>query len=232
MLNVSDLHVSYGTTPVLRGATLAIGPGEIVALIGRNGVGKTTLIKALIGLLPVISGTVNLGGDDITNLPAYHRARRGLGYVPQGRMIFPDLTVKENLLIGADLDPRGAAERIEATLDDFPRLRERLGQLGRTLSGGEQQILAIGRALVGNPKVLLLDEPTAGIQPSIVAEIEHQLCAINSARGLAIMLIEQNVELVAALATRVYVMDKGTIAAEIAPEQVQDEAIIRAYLAI
>lgn len=232
MLKVNDLAVSYGATPVLSGVSLAVDSGEIVAVIGRNAVGKTTLLKAIMGLLPTRSGTISLNAEDLTSLPAYHRARRGLGYVPQGRMIFADLTVHENLLIGADLDRKAGNNRIEAVLHEFPRLGERLRQLGGTLSVGEQQMLALGRTLVGDPKVLLLDEPTAGIQPSVVAEIEDLLRAVNAQRGLPMILVEHNVEMVAALSSRVYVMDKGNIVAEIEPGQVQDESIVRAYLAI
>ncbi len=232
MLRVNDLHVSYGATPVLRGVTLSVDSGEIVSVIGRNAAGKTTLFKAVMGLLPARSGTLSLDAQDLTSLPAHQRARRGLGYVPQGRMIFADLTVHENLLIGADLDRKRGRARIEAVLQGFPRLAERRRQLGGTLSGGEQQMLALGRALVSDPKMLLLDEPTAGIQPSIVAEIAEWLRAINAETGLPMILVEHNVEMVAALSSRVYVMDKGNIVAEIAPGQANDESIVGDYLAI
>jgi branched-chain amino acid transport system ATP-binding protein len=232
MLVVADLQASYGASPVLDGISLEIARDEIVGIIGRNGVGKTALARAIVGLLPVGSGSITLDGEELTALPPYRRARRGLGYVPQGRMIFPDLTVAENLMVGADLAPDGAAMRITAILDDFPRLRDRLRQRGGTLSGGEQQMLAIGRALAGNPKILLLDEPTAGIQPSIIDEIEQRLREINRVRPLPIMLIEQNIELVAALAARVYVMERGRLVAEISPAHLQDESIVRAYLAV
>ncbi len=232
MLRVNDLHVSYGATPVLRGVTLSVDSGEIVSVIGRNAAGKTTLFKAVMGLIPACSGTLSLDAQDLTSLPAHQRARRGLGYVPQGRMIFADLTVHENLLIGADLDRKRGRARIEAVLQGFPRLAERRRQLGGTLSGGEQQMLAHGRALVSDPKMLLLDEPTAGLQPSIVAEIAEWLRAINAETGLPMILVEHNVEMVAALSSRVYVMDKGNIVAEIAPGQANDESIVGDYLAI
>ena len=232
MLSVADVEVAYGRTPALKGVTLTVGAGEIVSIIGRNGVGKTTLLKTIIGLLPVRAGTLTLDGEDLTRLPAHERARRGLGYVPQGRMIFADLTVEENLLIGADLNPANARVLLEEVLAEFPRLRERYRQRGGTLSGGEQQMLALGRALVGGPKVLLLDEPSEGIQPSIVQEIEAKIASINRARGLAIVLVEQNIEFAAALARRIYVMEKGRIAREIAPQNVMDEDIVRDYLAV
>ena len=168
----------------------------------------------------------------MTRLPAHERARRGLGYVPQGRMIFAGLTVEENLLIGADLSPASGRALVEEVLTEFPRLRERYRQRGDTLSGGEQQMLALGRALAGDPKVLLLDEPSEGIQPSIVQEIGARIASISRARGLAIVLVEQNIEFAAALAQRIYVMEKGRIAREIAPERVMDEDIVRDYLAV
>jgi urea transport system ATP-binding protein len=232
MLSVADVHVAYGKTPALMGPSLVVGAGEIVSIIGRNGVGKTTLLKTIIGLLRVTSGAISLDGEDLTQLPAHERARRGLGYVPQGRMIFADLTVEENLLVGVDLNRANGRALLEEVLAEFPRLRERYRQRGDTLSGGEQQMLALGRALVGGPKVLLLDEPSEGIQPSIVQEIEVKIASISRARGLAIVLVEQNIELAAALARRIYVMEKGRIAREIAPENVMDEDIVRDYLAV
>jgi branched-chain amino acid transport system ATP-binding protein len=232
MLSVADVHVAYGRTPALVGPSLTVGAGEIVSIIGRNGVGKTTLLRTIIGLLRVTSGAIHLDGRDVTRLPAHERARRGLGYVPQGRMIFAGLTVEENLLVGADLNPAGSRALVEDVLTEFPRLRERYRQRGDTLSGGEQQMLAIGRALAGGPKVLLLDEPSEGIQPSIVQDIEAKIASISRARGLAIVLVEQNIEFAAALARRIYVMEKGRIAREIAPERVMDEDIVRDYLAV
>jgi len=232
MLIVRDLHVAYGKTLVLTGVSLDVAQGEIVSIIGRNGVGKTTLLKTLIGLLPAQAGSIALQGEDLAALPAHVRARRGFGYVPQGRMIFGDLSVEENLLLGAELNRATSRQLVDEVLEEFPRLRDRLRQRGGTLSGGEQQMLALARALVGAPKMLLLDEPSAGIQPSIIQEIEARIAAANRARGLTVLLVEQNIEFAASLSQRVYVMDKGRIAREILPREVMDEDIVRAYLAV
>ncbi|MCZ6552853.1 MAG: urea ABC transporter ATP-binding subunit UrtE [SAR324 cluster bacterium] len=232
MLSVNDIHVAYGSSTVLQGVSLEVQAGEIVSVIGRNGVGKTTLLKAIIGLLKVRQGSLAFDGDDLTAVPAYERARRGIGYVPQGRLIFPNLTVQENLQIGADLDPVKNSGMMDEVLDEFPILRERLRQRGGTLSGGQQQMLAIARALVGNPRLLLLDEPSEGIQPNIVHEMEEKIAALNRRHNLSMILVEQNIEFAAALAKRVYVMDKGLIATEISPDKIMDENIVRNFLAV
>lgn len=232
MLSVDDAHVAYGSTPVLQGVSLTVQTGEIVSVIGRNGAGKTTLLKAIIGLLPLQRGTLTFNDANLTLLPAYARARRGLGYVPQGRMIFPNLTVMENLQIGADLNQSKPNGLLDEVLNEFPILRERQRQRGGTLSGGQQQMLAIARALISNPKLLLLDEPSEGIQPNIVQDMAAKIATLNQRYQLSIILVEQNIELAAALAQRVYVMDKGTIAAEVAPDKIMDEQIVRNYLAV
>lgn len=232
MLSVNNIDVAYGETPALQGIHLRVQAGEIVSIIGRNGIGKTTLLKALIGLLPVQRGSLVFRDEDITTLPAYERARRGMAYVPQGRMIFPNLTVMENLQIGCDLDRSNRGSLLEEMLEEFPILRERRRQLGGTLSGGQQQMLAMARALVTNPQLLLLDEPSEGIQPSIVQEMATKIATINQRHQLSIVLVEQNIELAAALASRVYVMDKGQIATEITPDKMMDEQIVRTYLAV
>jgi urea transport system ATP-binding protein len=232
MLSVTDVHVAYGQTPALNGVSLSVAHGETVSIIGRNGAGKTTLLKTLIGLLPVRTGRIVEAGEDITRRPAHERARRGIGYMPQGRMIFPDLTVEENLLMGADLNRATPGAALAEVLDDFPILRERLGQKGGTLSGGQQQMLALGRALVSRPRLLLLDEPSEGIQPSVVAELQARIAALGRAGELSIVLVEQNIQFAAALADRVYVMEKGRIVTQISPANVMDEQIVREYLAV
>jgi ABC-type branched-subunit amino acid transport system ATPase component len=232
MLTINDMTVSFGAVPMLHEVDLTVRSHEIVGLVGRNGAGKTTFVRALMGLIPARRGRVSLDGADLSRLPAFARARAGLGYVPQGRMIFPDLTVEDNLVLGAELDFYGGRSNIRRVLEEFPRLAERLGQRGGTLSGGEQQMLAIARALVGSPRVLLLDEPTAGIQPNIVEELVLRLRAFSADKRLTTLLIEQDADVVAALAHRVYVMDRGRIVAEIEPEKLHDEGLVRAYLAI
>jgi urea ABC transporter ATP-binding protein UrtE len=232
MLTIHDLAVSYGKVPVLHGVNLEVRSHEIVGLVGRNGVGKTTFAKAVVGLLPIRQGQIWLDGRQLNRLAAFERARAGLGYVPQGRMIFPDLTVEDNLILGAELNPVSGRDNIRRILQEFPRLGERLRQRGGTLSGGEQQMLALARALVGDPTVLLLDEPTAGIQPSIVQEIVVRLRAFSSEQKLTIILIEQNTKVVAELASRVYIMSHGRVATEISPAELNDEALVRSYLAI
>jgi branched-chain amino acid transport system ATP-binding protein len=232
MLTIDDMAVSFGAVPILHGVDLNVRSHEIVGLVGRNGAGKTTFVRALMGLIPARRGRISLDAADLSRLPAFARARAGLGYVPQGRMIFPDLTVEDHLVLGAELDSDAGRDNIRRALQEFPRLAERLGQRGGTLSGGEQQMLAIARALVGSPKVLLLDEPTAGIQPSIMEELVLRLRAFSVDKRLTTLLIEQNADVVAALAHRVYVMGSGRIVAEIAPEELHDEELVRRYLAI
>ena len=230
MLEVEGLHARYGQVPVLNGVSLRVGVAERVVIIGRNGVGKTTLLRALMGFLPCRQGCVRWRGGDITHLPPYGRARLGLGYVPQGREIFPGLTVRENLRMGALWG--GDESRFEELLRIFPRLGERLGQRGGSLSGGEQQILAIARALMGDPKLLLLDEPTEGIQPSIVDEILEQLLGINARFGVTMILVEQNLDFACAFAGRAYTMLKGQITEELRPEALYDPRVIAEYLGV
>jgi urea ABC transporter ATP-binding protein UrtE len=232
MLSTIGLASGYGGKPVLQGVDLEVREGEIVAVIGRNGVGKSTLMKALIGLLPATAGSVSLKGQAITTLPAHLRARRGIGYVPQGREVFPRMTVEENLKVGASISGRSTSADFERVFSLLPILAERRRQRAGTMSGGQQQQLAIGRVLVGRPSLILLDEPSEGIQPSIVEEIGRTMINLNRAEGVTIVFVEQNVDLVRAMAQRCYVMDKGRIVEEAAPEALNDRAVIRRYLSV
>jgi urea transport system ATP-binding protein len=210
-LALSGLDVFYGGSQVLSRVDLAVGNGEVVCVMGRNGVGKTTLLKTVMGLLAPRQGTIAFRGTTITHLPPYARARLGIGYVPQGRDIFPGLNVRENLLLGARRkQPPPAA--LEYVLSLFPALGEMLGKRGGDLSGGQQQQLAIARALVADPALLVLDEPTEGIQPSIVEEIADVLERIKREGRRSILLVEQYLEFARSICDRFYVMDKGGVA--------------------
>ena len=210
-LTVEGLDAGYGNVQVLRGLTLAIAPGEALCVMGRNGAGKSTLLKAIMGLIPVAAGSVRLGTQRLDGLPAHEVPRRGVAWVPQGRRLFAELTVAENLEIGLMTRNHGTRTR-ERVLALFPRLRERLGQVSGTLSGGEQQMLAIGRALCTRPKVLLLDEPTEGLQPSMITLIRDTIFALK-ATGVATLLAEQRVETALAIADRIGFIADGRVAA-------------------
>jgi urea transport system ATP-binding protein len=213
MLAVSAIDVSYGESRVLSGLTVAVGAGEVVCMMGRNGVGKTTLLKAIVGLLVPRAGRIQFGGADLTHRPPDERARLGIGYVPQGRGIFPFLTVRENLALGARRK-HPAPDRLDYVLSLFPALSALLDKRGGDLSGGQQQQLAIARALIADPALLLLDEPTEGIQPSIVEEIATVLLRLKREASRSILLVEQYLEFARAIGDRYYVLDKGGIALE------------------
>ena len=234
LLEIVDVYAGYGSGDVLHGVSLSLAEGEIVAVIGRNGVGKTTLMKTVIGLLASRTGRIRFCGNDVTTLPARRRSMNGIGYVPQDRQIFPELTVAENLLTGEQVNSFGKGRRLRYDLiySYFPILRERRRQLGGTLSGGQQQMLAVSRALVGGPRLLLLDEPSAGIQPSIVQEIGASLRDLNRSEKLTILFVEQNVGLIGTLAQRAYAMDKGRIVTELRASQVRDRDFLVRYLAV
>ncbi len=232
ILEVSGLRAGYGGTPILQGVDCSVQRGEIVAIIGRNGVGKTTLLKTLIGLLPVTGGSIRFQESDITKVEANHRAHMGIGYIPQGRGIFPRLTVQENLLMGELINTKSQQKLHSLVERYFPILTRRRYQKAGTMSGGEQQQLAIGRALVGNPEMILLDEPSEGIQPSIVHEIAHNMQRLNAEIGLTILFVEQNIDMIRSMAQRCYVMDKGKIVDQVYPKDLADEAVVRKYLAI
>lgn len=216
MLEVTGLQVSYGTIKALHGVTLKVPEKSIVTLIGANGAGKSTTLRALSGLVKVRGGTVKYSGEDITNLPAHEIVSKGLCHVPEGRMVFANLTVEENLKMGAYLrnDKAGIAEDVEYAFTVFPRLKERINQLSGTLSGGEQQMLAIARALMSKPKCLMLDEPSLGIAPMLVRAIFDQIVAINKERGLTILLVEQNANLALGISQYGYVLETGQVILE------------------
>jgi branched-chain amino acid transport system ATP-binding protein len=211
MLNVVNLHAHYGKSHVLQGVNLTVNDGEAVAVLGRNGVGKTTTLKAIMGLLPPSDGSVEFNGVALNKLPPFKIPAQKIGYVPQGRHIFPKLTVHENLCLGLAKDPPEA--ELEPIFAQFPRIKERLKQLGGTLSGGEQQMLAIARCLVLQPRLLILDEPTEGIMPKLVVDLRHEIKRINQL-GVSILLVEQNVPTALAVASRVYFMEKGRVCHE------------------
>jgi branched-chain amino acid transport system ATP-binding protein len=228
VLEVDGIHTYYGESHVLHGVSLRVAPGEAVALLGRNGAGKTTAIRSIVGFTPPRAGRVLFEGQAIERWPAYRIARRGLALVPQGRRIFAPLSVRENLLLGA----RSEGWTLERVFELFPRLRERQAQLGGTLSGGEQQMLAIARALLTNGRLLLLDEPSEGLAPLIVREIGTILTALKADR-LSLLLVEQNYHLALRVADRVYVMNKGQIVYQGTPAGLEaDEEVKRRYLGV
>lgn len=232
MLHISDLNVYYGESHILRNVDLNIHAGEMVCLIGRNGVGKTTLLKTLMGILKPRAGAINYEQQNLINKTSDQRARLGLGYVPQGRDIIPRLTVKENLILGLEALPtkRKNATIPEEIFDLFPVLKTMLSRMGGDLSGGQQQQLAIARALVGEPKLLILDEPTEGIQPSIILEIEAAVRRIVASKGIAVLLVEQHLHFVRQ-ADRYYAMQKGGIVASGSTSELSQEVIQR-FLAV
>jgi urea transport system ATP-binding protein len=229
MLTVERLDVAYGGSQVLWSVDLTVGFGQVVCLMGRNGVGKTTLLKTVMGLLPARAGKVTFDGVDITRWSADRRARAGIGYVPQGREIFPHLSVEENLRV-AQLGC-GRGNGMDDVLDLFPALRRLLARMGGVLSGGEQQMLAIGRALLTRPKLLILDEPTEGIQPSIILEIEESIRRIKKDLGLAVLLVEQYLDFAERLADAYVIMAKGSVVAagatrDLRPDQVKQHLAV------
>ena len=230
LLSVEGLHAGYGRIPILGGISLAVAPGEVVGILGHNGMGKTTLLRTLMGYLPATAGSVRLEGRDITKASPTARARAGIGYVPQGREIFPALSVRENLRMGCLLAKTPEDATIMGILDVFPRLKAYLDRAGGALSGGEQQLLALARCLCANPAIILLDEPTEGIQPSIIEEIIETLAGITRARGLTVLLVEQNLSFISGLSDRVLILQKGMITCEVPPEVARDRAMIDEFV--
>jgi len=232
MLEVHDLHAGYGRIPVLSGINFTVGEHEVVGVLGHNGMGKTTLLKTLIGQVPLTSGKIRFAGSDIGRSPSFRRARAGLGYVPQGRQIFPNLSVYENLRMGFVENGVDSEETIiKDILARFPRLDPIIDRVGSALSGGEQQILALARCLCGSPKLLLLDEPTEGIQPSIVEEILDILIGLHRYRGLAIIVVEQSLDFIRRLSERVLLIEKGAITGEVLPEALGHSKELGSYIA-
>ena len=229
MLNVSNLQVAYGQSTIISDMNLNITENEIVAVVGRNGMGKTTLMKSLIGMEKMRGGKTELAGQDLTGMKSFQRAKAGLGFVPQGRMIFPTLTVKENIETG--LAAVGENKVPEDLYELFPVLKEMQSRRGGNLSGGQQQQLAIARALATRPRVLLLDEPTEGIQPSIIKDMARTLKRIRDERGLSIVVSEQVLSFVMDVADRILVIEKGEIVHEENGESMNQEKIA-AYLAV
>ena len=235
LVRVEDLHTYYGKSHILHGVSLHVGPGEVVGLLGRNGVGKSTTLKTIMGLVQPRQGRVLLGGNVITGLAPHKLARLGIGYVPEDRRIFRLLTVMENLRTG--LDRRGETEdRKRALLDKvfsfFPVLAERRNQAGGTLSGGEQQMLAIARAMMLEPKIILLDEPTEGLMPRMVSQIGQIIDALHR-EGVAILLVEQNVPLTLQASQRVYILEKGAVRHHCAASEIDvGDAVIKQYLGV
>ncbi|MDQ1420267.1 MAG: branched-chain amino acid transport system ATP-binding protein [Acidimicrobiaceae bacterium] len=234
LLELKDVHVHYGKVEALKGISITVDEGEIVTLIGANGAGKTTTLKTISGVRPVTSGSVTFRGDNITSLPGHRRVERGLSQAPEGRGIFPGMTVVENLEMGAYA--RRGSQRKEVPADFervyqlFPRLAERRSQMGGTLSGGEQQMLAIGRALMARPQVLLLDEPSMGLAPKLVSQI-FQIIREISAQGTTILLVEQNAVQALSLAHRAYVLESGLVVRSAdAHSLLDDESVRAAYL--
>ena len=232
MLEVRALRASYGRIPILNGINFDVSAGEVVGILGHNGMGKTTLMRALMGLIPTADGSVTLDGDDITRAPPHVRVGRGLGYVPQGREIFPRLSVHDNLRMAAAASDAGNDNVVEAVLGDFPRLKPLLNREGGALSGGEQQLLAIARCQCTGPRLILLDEPTEGIQPSVIQQIAKMLDALRAARRLTIVLVEQNLDFVAGLSNRVLIIQKGEIVKILDPGDLRDAEVIEEFVGV
>lgn len=229
MLNIANLHVAYGQSEVLHGLSFKVEPGEIVAIMGRNGMGKTTLMKSLMGIAPSKTGSISVGGADITKLKSFERVAKGIAYVPQGRMIFSTMTVEENIETGLTVS---GERRVPGDLYEmFPVLLEMKNRRGGNLSGGQQQQLAIARALASKPKVLLLDEPTEGIQPSIIRDMGRTLKRIRDERGLSIVVSEQVLSFALDIADRVLVLENGEIVHADERKNI-DEAKVASFLSV
>jgi len=232
LLATLRLRSGYGGKPVLQGIDMDVREGEIVAVIGRNGVGKSTLLRTLIGLLPPTEGSIIFKGEDVSTMVAHRRARLGIGYVPQGRDVFPRMSVEENLRVGEMIGGKVDGDDYQRVYSLFPILAERRAQQAGTMSGGQQQQLAIGRVMISSPKLILLDEPSEGIQPSIVQDIARIIVELNRRTQVTVVLVEQNLDMIRAMAQRCYVMDKGRIVDTLTPADLDDRDIVRRHLAV
>jgi urea ABC transporter ATP-binding protein UrtE len=229
LLEIQNLAAAYGPVPILHKIDMHVEQGEFVGVLGHNGMGKTTLLRALMGFVTTTAGSIKYQDREIRRLPTYRRARMGMSLVPQGREIFPNLTVLENLTVGI-LGKKGSLDRIDEMLEFFPRLRPLLDRRGGALSGGEQQILALARCLCNQPSLILLDEPTEGVQPSIIQEISEVLQELRVKQNLTIVLVEQNLDFILGLASRIYTISRGVLDTEIPIEEIQDSAMVAEYL--
>ena len=232
MLKVNELHAGYGRIPILNGVNLDVAEGQVLGILGHNGMGKTTLIKTLMGFIDTTQGTIQLEGQDITRASPNRRARAGFGYVPQGRDIFPRMTVRDNLRFAVAASGSTSKTKVDEILDQFQRLAPLMDREGGALSGGEQQILAIARCLCADPKLMFLDEPTEGIQPSIIEQIAELLSMLKQKSQLTIVLVEQNLEFVSSLSDRVAIIQKGTIVNELAPSQLGEAKVLDEFIGV
>ena len=231
LLELNSLTAGYGQTPVLFNIDMAVNQGDMVGLLGRNGVGKTTLLRSIIGLNKLTKGSLSFDNKDLTKAPTYKRSRYGIAYIPQGREIIPYLSVLDNLKLGFSASGKRSKRIPSEIFEFFPMLKEHLPRQGGLLSGGQQQQLAIARGLMCNPKIMLLDEPTEGIQPSIVQEIEATLRRINREKGITVIVVEQKIDFIRQLAQKFFIMDKGAIVARGATSELTD-SLVHQYLTV
>ena len=229
LLEIRGLASGYQKIPIILGVSLEVAAGEFVGILGHNGMGKTTLLRTVVGQLPATAGTIRFDGQAIERLASHRRARLGIGYVPQGRQIFPGLSVLDNMRMGAASAGLGD-EVLDEVIEALPRLKPILARAGGVLSGGEQQILALARCLCGHPRLILLDEPTEGIQPSIIDEIIDILLGLKGKRGLTIVLVEQNLEFIRRLSDRVLIIQKGRMTGEIPPDHLGDDDLVAEFV--
>ncbi|MEL6520356.1 MAG: ABC transporter ATP-binding protein [Pseudomonadota bacterium] len=230
LLDVSDLKAAYGVVPALHKVDFHAAEGEVVGILGHNGMGKTTLLRAIMGFVKVTQGTIQFDGQPINALSVHQRAELGLGLVPQGREIFPNLTVAQNMMVGVAAQRGDMEARVSEALQMFPRLERLLDRRGGALSGGEQQLLALARCLCRKPKMMLLDEPTEGIQPSIIDEIGETLLELSKRGEISIVLVEQNLDFITGLSGRVYAIANGILESEIPPDSLTDAASVSEYM--